>query len=140
MGGYSNVDCMSRIRRKRRRSASVSELWLVPLMERYYEPRKPAIVAVGLVLLPICIRFVLPSIEISRFVMVPLKESLPEVCNVMHTWLTPSMLFVLLNLVIGTIAVTSSRGPPPMAIIIRTLAICIGLHLINMDKILWTEF
>lgn len=111
MGGYSNVDSMSRIRRKRRRSASVSELWLVPLMERYYEPNKPAIVAAGLVLLPICIRFVLPSIEISRFVMVPLKESLPQVCDVMHTWLTPSMLFVLLNLVIGTIAVTSSRGP-----------------------------
>lgn len=43
--------------------------------------------------------------------MVPLKESLPQVCNVMQTWLTPSMLFVFLNLVIGTIAVTSSRGP-----------------------------
>lgn len=111
MGRYSNVDSMSKHRRKRRRSLSVSELWLIPLMKRYYEPNKPAIVAVGLVLLPICIRFVLPSIEISRFVMLPLKESLPQVWNVKHTWLTPSMLFVLLNLVIGTIAVTSSRGP-----------------------------
>lgn len=105
------MDSMSRSRRKRRRSISVSEVWLVPLMKRYYEPNKPAIVAVGLVLLPICIRFVLPSIEISRFVMLPVKESLPQVWNVMHTWLTPSKLFVLLNLVIGTIAVTSSRGP-----------------------------
>lgn len=110
MGRHANGDSMSRNRRKRR-SLSVSELWLIPLMKRYYEPNKPAIVAAGLVLLPICIRFVLPSIEISRFVMLPLKESLPQVWNVKHTWLTPSMLFVLLNLVIGTIAVTSSRGP-----------------------------
>ncbi|KAK8948607.1 hypothetical protein KSP39_PZI005855 [Platanthera zijinensis] len=34
-------------------------------------------------------------------------ESLPSIWLLMHSWLTPAVLFVLLNLVIGTIALTS---------------------------------
>eukprot|EP01018_Ginkgo_biloba_P002753 Gb_38026 [translate_table: standard] len=109
MGRYSNVSSVSK--RRKGSAAAASEHWLVPHMKRYYEPNKPAILAVGLVLFPICIRLLLPSVEISSFIMLPMKESLPQVWNVMQSWLTPSMLFLVLNLVIGTIAVTSGRGP-----------------------------
>ncbi|XP_010925447.2 pathogen-associated molecular patterns-induced protein A70 [Elaeis guineensis] len=36
-----------------------------------------------------------------------LEEALPSIWALVHGWLTPTVLFVLLNLVIGTIAVTS---------------------------------
>ncbi|KAH9319174.1 hypothetical protein KI387_020943 [Taxus chinensis] len=94
-----------RSRRRNRSGISMAELWLIPLMERYYEPNKTAIVALAVVLLPFCIRFLIPSVKIT------LPLPLPDLWNFMPTWITPPLLFLLLNLVIGTIAVTSTRNP-----------------------------
>ncbi|KAH0467096.1 hypothetical protein IEQ34_004334 [Dendrobium chrysotoxum] len=50
-----------------------------------------------------------------------LEEAIPSFLASFHTWLTPTVLFVLLNVVIGTIAVTSKAsrredgGPNPTA-------------------------
>ncbi|KAJ8638490.1 hypothetical protein MRB53_012757 [Persea americana] len=42
-----------------------------------------------------------------------LEESLPSIWASLHSWLTPTVLFILLNVVIGTIAFSSSTHKRP---------------------------
>ncbi|RWR78104.1 eukaryotic initiation factor 4A-11 [Cinnamomum micranthum f. kanehirae] len=42
-----------------------------------------------------------------------LEESLPSIWASMHSWLTPTVLFILINVVIGTIALSSSTHKQP---------------------------
>ncbi|GLJ30888.1 hypothetical protein SUGI_0614490 [Cryptomeria japonica] len=85
--------------RKRKKSVSLAKVCLVAVKERYYEPNKAAIATLPFVLLPFCIRFVLPTVP------------LPHLWKVVHTWVTPTTLLLLLNLVVCTIVVTSTRDP-----------------------------